>query len=292
VSDWVDAWRVAGGTSRKFVVGGNWKCNGSVESVSELVGSLNAAVEAHEDFFTNCEVIVAPPMLHLAAVHKTMNPLIKVAAQDVHFAGNGAYTGEVSADMLINFGLEWVITGHSERRAAPATGYGVMADESSELIARKTKYALDKGLNVILCIGETLEDREAGNTLAVCKEQLAPAVELLSPEDWSRVVLAYEPVWAIGTGKSATKEDAQDTHEGIRSYLAVAVSPEVASALRIQYGGSVKPENAGELAMQPDIDGFLVGGAALMAESFATIVGATKTPVDLYPHVRASFDNL
>ena len=185
----------------------------------------------------------------------------------------------------MDFGISWVILGHSERRANEASGYGVMANESSKLVATKTAYAISKGMNVIACIGETLEEREAGRTLDVCKEQLAPIVKALSVKDWDKVVLAYEPVWAIGTGKSATKEDAQSVHEGIRGYLASAVSPEVAAAVRIQYGGSVKPNNCAELGAQLDIDGFLVGGASLDAKSFASIV---EDPIRLYPN---KFDN-
>ncbi len=155
-----------------------------------------------------------------------------------------------------------------------------MANESSALIAKKVKYSISKGLKVIACIGETLSEREAGLTLQVCKDQLKPICEILGPEEWEKVVLAYEPVWAIGTGKSATKDDAQKVHEGIRGYLAAAVSPAVAAATRIQYGGSVTPANCADLGAQPDIDGFLVGGASLKAASFVDIV---KDPVSIYP---------
>eukprot|EP00192_Tetraselmis_astigmatica_P011067 CAMPEP_0117681548 /NCGR_PEP_ID=MMETSP0804-20121206/19052_1 /TAXON_ID=1074897 /ORGANISM="Tetraselmis astigmatica, Strain CCMP880" /LENGTH=348 /DNA_ID=CAMNT_0005491335 /DNA_START=31 /DNA_END=1077 /DNA_ORIENTATION=+ len=280
IEHWIDAYQSSGNSKRKMVVGGNWKSNGTLASVTELVNGINQAVKDDKDFFEKVDVIVAPPMLHLAAVKSAIDPAVKVAAQNCHFTGNGAYTGEVTADQLADFGIEWVIVGHSERRADPASGYGVMANESSELVAKKTAYAISKGLNVIACIGETLEQREAGATLDVCKEQLAPIVAALSEADWDKVVLAYEPVWAIGTGKSATKEDAQTVHEGIRGYLATAVSPEVASAVRIQYGGSVKPDSAADLGAQLDIDGFLVGGAALAADSFQAIV---VNPVSLYP---------
>mmetsp|Transcript_8981 Transcript_8981/g.16171 ORF Transcript_8981/g.16171 Transcript_8981/m.16171 type:complete len:356 (-) Transcript_8981:30-1097(-) len=280
IEHWLDAYKASGNSKRKLVVGGNWKCNGSKTSLAQLVSEINAAAEADPDFFHKVDVIVAPPMLHLAAVLQSIHPSVKVAAQNCHFTGNGAYTGEVSADQLVDFGIDWVIIGHSERRAEPSSGYGVMANESSELIAKKTAYAISKGLNVIACIGETLEEREAGATLDVCKQQLAPIVEALSEEDWEKVVLAYEPVWAIGTGKSATKEDAQAVHEGIRGYIAAAVSPEVAAAVRIQYGGSVKPENCADLGAQADIDGFLVGGASMKGESFKDIV---VEPVSLYP---------
>lgn len=280
IEHWVDAYNAGGNSKRKMVVGGNWKCNGSLSSLSELVAGLNAAVAASPEFFDQVDVIVAPPMLHLAAVLTSISPKVKVAAQNCHFVGNGAFTGETSADQLVDFGINWVIIGHSERRANPASGYGVMANESSELIAKKVKYAISKGLNVIACIGETLAEREAGRTLDVCKDQLKPIAEILTSEEWAKVVLAYEPVWAIGTGKSATKEDAQKTHADIRGYLAAAVSPDVAAAVRIQYGGSVTPANAADLGAQPDIDGFLVGGASLKATSFRDVI---VQPVDLYP---------
>lgn len=285
ITHWIDAYNAAGNSKRKLVVGGNWKCNGNQASLSELVAGINAAVSASPEFFQKVDVIVAPPVLHLAAVLKSISPAVKVAAQNCHFGGNGAFTGEVSADQLVDFGIEWVIIGHSERRASPASGYGVMANESPELVAKKVKYAISKGLNVIACIGETLSEREAGKTLEVCKEQLKPIAALLTHEEWAKVVLAYEPVWAIGTGKSATKEDAQKVHEGIRGYLATAVSPAIAAATRIQYGGSVTPANAAELGAQLDIDGFLVGGASLKAASFRDIV---VEPVSLYPKKFAS----
>jgi len=281
IEHWIQAYEAGGNSKRKLVVGGNWKCNGTQDSVSELVSGLNAAVKENPDFFDRVDVIVAPPMLHLAAVKSSLNPAIKVAAQNCHFGGTGAFTGEVSADQLVDFGIEWVILGHSERRATPESGYGLMGNESDELVAKKVKYAVSKGLNVMACIGETLEEREAGETLDVCKRQLKAMADVLTEEEWSQIVIAYEPVWAIGTGKSATKEDAQAVHMGIRGFLAVAVSPEVAASTRIQYGGSVSPANCAELGAQPDIDGFLVGGASLKAASFKDIV---VEPTSLYPN--------
>lgn len=277
---WVEAYNAGGNSKRKMVVGGNWKCNGDLKSLTELVSGINASVKANPDFYEMVDVIVAPPTLHLAAVLTTIDPKVKVAAQNCHFGGNGAYTGEVSADQLKDFGINWVIIGHSERRASPASGYGVMANESSVLIAKKTKYAISKGLSVIACIGETLAERESNKTLEVCKEQLKPICESLTEAEWSQVVIAYEPVWAIGTGKSATKEDAQKIHGEIRGYLATSVSPAVASAVRIQYGGSVNPQNAASLGSLPDVDGFLVGGASMKASSFASVI---TEPVTLYP---------
>lgn len=163
-----------------------------------------------------------------------------------------------------------------------------MANESSPLVAKKTKYAVGKGLNVIACIGETLSEREAGKTFEVCKEQLKPICETLTEAEWAQIVIAYEPVWAIGTGKSATKEDAQKIHSEIRGYIATAVSPDVAAAVRIQYGGSVNPQNAADLGAQLDIDGFLVGGASMKAASFQSVI---TEPANLYPSKFANFDS-
>jgi triosephosphate isomerase (TIM) len=163
--------------------------------------------------------------------------------------------------------VRYVILGHSERRT--------LYHETSELVAAKTRAALDAGLTVILCIGETLSEREAGRTLTVCRAQLAPIVAVLSPQDWSKIVIAYEPVWAIGTGRVATPEQAQEAHAGIRAYLAAAISGEVAERTRIIYGGSVTAKNAKELAANPDIDGFLVGGASLKPE-FVDIINVRR----------------
>lgn len=173
----------------------------------------------------------------------------------------GAYTGEIAADMIADNGIDWVITGHSERRT--------IFKESDELVAEKTEYAISKGISVIACIGELLEEREAGNTMKVNERQLTAIAAKVS--DWSKVVVAYEPVWAIGTGKVATPAQAQEVHKALRSWLAANVSAEVAEATRIIYGGSVKPKNSDELAGQPDIDGFLVGGASLKPDFIAVI---------------------
>ncbi len=184
-----------------------------------------------------------------------------VSAQNCSAQGNGAFTGEVSADILVDLGLKWVILGHSERRSL----YG----ESNELVAKKTKYALEKGLNVILCIGEKLEEREAGTTNNVLKGQLDACKESVS--DWRKVVIAYEPVWAIGTGKVATPDQAQETQAYVRSWLRDSISDEVSKATRIIYGGSVTETNCVDLIKQPDVDGFLVGGASLKA-AFSDII--------------------
>jgi len=199
----------------------------------------------------------------------------QVAAQDLHFTHSGAYTGEVSADQLIDLGVEWVIIGHSERRAGTSSNYGVMAFESPERVQWKASYALARGMNVIVCCGETRQERKSGQTLEICKRQLWPLVRACPlAAHWDRIVIAYEPVWAIGTGESASKEDAEEVHKGIRDWLAKEVSSEVAATVRIQYGGSVVPENAVKLTQGPNIDGFLVGGSALQASAFSGIVAA------------------
>lgn len=187
---------------------------------------------------------------------------IAVAAQNVAVHnGVGAYTGEISAELLKDFGIKWTLTGHSERRV----GFG-MAGESNELVAKKTAAAIKGGLSVIACIGEHLSERESGNTMTVCAAQLAAIAAALKEDDWKHVVVAYEPVWAIGTGKVATAEQAEETHREIREWISTNVSPAVARAVRIIYGGSVKGSNCQSLSNCPNIDGFLVGGASLLPE--------------------------
>ena len=199
------------------------------------------------------EVAIAPSTIHISNALALIGNHIIVSAQNCSAQGNGAFTGEVSADILVDMGLKWVILGHSERRSL----YG----ESNEVVAKKTKYALEKGLNVILCIGEKLDEREAGTTNAVLKAQLDACKE--SVKDWSKVVIAYEPVWAIGTGKVATPDQAQETQAYVRSWLNENISEEVSKATRIIYGGSVTEVNCVDLIKQVDVDGFLVGGASL-----------------------------
>ena len=210
---------------------------------------------------------VCPSPLHTSMV-KFSNGA-KIAPQNMNFTGCGAYTGEMAADQMIDMGLEWVLMGHSERRGE----FGLPTPaESNELLATKCKYALEKGLKVIFCIGEPLPIREKGAdaVLAECIKQLEQIKDVLDP---AKVVIAYEPVWAIGTGVTATPEQAQETHAAIRKWISDNVSPQVAAGIRIQYGGSANAKNAPELSACPDIDGFLVGGASLKAE-FADIVSA------------------
>jgi len=211
------------------------------------------------------EVVIAPPALYLIPVLDLLRKDVKVAAQNCHSKTSGAFTGEISPTQLVDAGIPYVILGHSERR----TLFG----ETSVIVAEKTRAALDAGLRVILCVGETLAEREAGRTQQVVEEQLQAVVPRLSSEDWTRIVIAYEPVWAIGTGKVATSAQAQEVHADTRRYLASAVSAVVGENTRIIYGGSVTAANCKELSTQLDVDGFLVGGASLKPE-FVNIVNA------------------
>jgi len=228
----------------------------SQEQKKALVKGLN---EATIDPFV--EVVVAPPAIYLLPLKESIRKDVKVAAQNCYVKASGAFTGEISHAQLVDAGIPYVILGHSERRT--------LFHETSELVAQKTKAAIDAGLSVILCVGETLQEREANQTAQVVQNQLKPVIEALTESDWSKVVIAYEPVWAIGTGKVATSSQAQDAHADTRSFLARAVSAAVAENTRIIYGGSVTAANAKELATQPDVDGFLVGGASLTLVCYA-----------------------
>ena len=252
------------GTGR-FVVGGNWKCNGNTASIQKLVQDLNAG-----EITADVEVICAPPMIYLPRVQSTLDRKYQLSAQNCWVGEGGAFTGEVAAEMLMDNNIPWVILGHSERRA--------LIGESDEFIGKKVAYAISKGLSVMACIGETLEERERGDTMNVCRRQLQAIVNCISPADWAKVVIAYEPVWAIGTEREREREraGAGDTHTHIRQYMAEAVSPAVASAVRIQYGGSVNAGNCEELARCEDIDGFLVGGASLDGAAFVTICNSAR----------------
>lgn len=212
------------------------------------------------------EVVVCPPFVALhAAVTAVRGTSIEVGAQDVFWLKEGAYTGEVSAPMLLAVGCQWVIIGHSERRQY----FG----ETDEAVSKKTVAALEAGLKPIVCVGERLEEREAGQTEAVLREQFAGGLAGLTAEQFGRVVIAYEPVWAIGTGRTATPEMASEAHAFLRERVRVTFGAEAAEACRILYGGSVKPDNAASLLAQEQIDGALVGGASLDARGFAAIIG-------------------
>ncbi|XP_020114053.1 triosephosphate isomerase, cytosolic-like [Ananas comosus] len=247
---------------RKFFVGGNWKCNGTADEVKKIVSTLNEAEVPSEDVV---EVVVSPPFVFLPLVKSLLRSDFGVAAQNCWVRKGGAFTGEISSEMLVNLGIPWVILGHSERR--------LLLGESNEFVADKVAYALSQGLKVIACVGETLEQREAGKTMDVVAAQTKAIADKIS--DWTNVVLAYEPVWAIGTGKVATPVQAQEVHSFLREWFHTNVSPDVAASVRIIYGGSVTAANCKELAAQPDVDGFLVGGASLKPEFVDIIKSAT-----------------
>lgn len=211
----------------------------------------------------NTEVVIAPPFLYLLLTREHLRQGIEVAAQNVFDKPNGAFTGEISVSQLKDSNITWTILGHSERR--------VILQESDSFVANKTKTALDGGLGVILCCGESLEQREAGKTIEVVTNQLRAVAKEV--KDWSKIVIAYEPIWAIGTGKVATTEQAQEVHQQLRDWLSKEVSKDVAENTRIIYGGSVSEKNCRDLAKEKDIDGFLVGGASLKP-AFVDIINA------------------
>lgn len=246
--------------ARKFFVGGNWKMNGTKAQIDEICSWLTAG-----PLDPNCEVVVGVPGCYLEYAAAKLPSSVSVAAQNCYKAEKGAFTGELSPPMIQDCGAHWVILGHSERRNV----FG----ETDELVGEKVGFALKSGLSVVPCIGEKLDEREAGTTNEVCFRQLAAIAK--NVEDWTKVVIAYEPVWAIGTGKTATPEQAQEVHLAIRNWLSTNVSPAVAEATRILYGGSVTAANCRELAKCQDIDGSLVGGASLKKE-FIEIVNATQ----------------
>ncbi|KAI9363406.1 Triosephosphate isomerase [Zopfochytrium polystomum] len=248
-------------TARKFLVecvGGNWKMNGSKQLVSTIVSGLNAA-----SWSENVEVVIAPPAPYLDLVRSTLRKDVGVAAQNIYSEKKGAYTGELSSEFLKDLSIGWTILGHSDRRE--------IFKESDEFVAKKVAFAIREGLSVIACIGEKLEEREAGLTTQVVFRQLKAIADALTPAEWANVVVAYEPVWAIGTGKVATP--AADVHKDIRRWLSENVSGEVAGATRILYGGSVNAKSAPDLQKEQDIDGFLVGGASLTSE-FVTVIAS------------------
>lgn len=246
---------------RKFLVGGNWKQNGTLKFAVDFPEKVlrNIAFD-----HSKVEVVVAPTALHILSSKLMLSGSnVQVSAQNISQFKNGAYTGEISAEMLKDAQIPWVILGHSERRH--------IFGESDAVVGDKVKIALENNLKVMACIGEKLDERESGKTQAVNERQLAAIRERVS--DWSNVVIAYEPVWAIGTGKTASPEQAQEVHDQLRGWLKKNVSAEAAQKTRILYGGSVTEKNAGDLILKPDIDGFLVGGASLK-EGFADIIKA------------------
>jgi triosephosphate isomerase len=258
--------------SNRYFIGGNWKLNGTRESIEELVKTYNDGGE----FPASAEVVIAPTALHIGYVMENMRKDVSVAAQNISTdKGFGAYTGELTAELFKAWNVGWTLTGHSERRRRQQTRQ-LGHDEGSKSVANKTAHALSVGLKVILCIGETLQDREAGQTLEVCYEQLRAVQDVISKEDWANIVVAYEPVWAIGTGVTATPEQAQEVHQAVRKWLMTNLSAEIAEATRIIYGGSVKSKNAAGLIACEDIDGFLVGGASITADFIDIIKAVPK----------------
>lgn len=249
---------------RKNIVAGNWKMNNTVGQTADLINDLKSSLQGSEP---NCRVIIAPTFVNLsAAVAHTEGTVIEVAAQNMHQAENGAYTGEISADMLTSVGIKTVILGHSERRQY----FG----ETDELLAEKVNQALDKGLEVIFCFGETLEERQVGDELLEVGSQIKKSLFHLPADAWKNIILAYEPVWAIGTGETATPEQAQEMHAFVRKIVSKKYSEELGNDLTILYGGSVKPGNAKEIFSQEDVDGGLIGGASLKAADFTAIIQA------------------
>jgi len=253
--------------ARRFIIGGNWKANGSPESVSKLIEELNAG-ELEVDPKKDVEVVCAPPFVYLSEVQSKLRGDYAVAAQNMWDKDPGAWTGEIPGKMLADMGIKWVVLGHSERREN--------CGETSQVVADKTKFAVEHGLSTLTCIGEKLEARDAGTTFEVLDEQMKPLAATLSEADWEKVVLAYEPVWAIGTGKVATPDQAEEVHAYLRKWLKDNISEKVSDSVRIQYGGSVNDKNSAELGQKPNIDGFLVGGASLKGDAFTTIVNSVK----------------
>lgn len=250
---------------RRSIFAGNWKMHKTVEEAIDFVTLLQKELGVWEE----TEVVVAPSFVALVAVAERLKGgTIALAAQDVFWEEKGAYTGEVSPLMLRDVGCHYVIIGHSERR----TYFG----ETDETVNKKVKAVLDHGLNPIVCVGESLEERERGDTLRVVERQVKDGLKGVDAGAAQQIVMAYEPIWAIGTGKTASPGQAQEVHSLIRGLLGDIFSAPLAEVIRIQYGGSVKPDNIDELMAQPDIDGALVGGASLEVGSFARIVRFEK----------------
>jgi triosephosphate isomerase len=250
--------------NRKTIIAGNWKMNKTATEAVELIDALIPAVKD-----ADCEVVICTPYTTLVtAIEKTKGTNIHVGAENVHFEKSGAFTGEISADMLVDLGVEYVITGHSERRQYFA--------ETDETVNKRTLAALNAGLKVLVCVGENLTQREQGVTEELVRMQTKIALNGVTAEQMSNVIIAYEPVWAIGTGKTATSEQAQEVCAAIRKVLGELYGEAIAKATTIQYGGSMNAENAEELLSKPDVDGGLIGGASLKAADFGTIVAAAS----------------
>ena len=251
---------------RKKIVAGNWKMNETLQEGIALAKEINEALTADKP---NCDVVICTPFIHLASVAPVLNQdVVALGAENCADKEKGAYTGEVSAAMVKSTGAQYVILGHSERRQY----YG----ETAEILKEKVKMALANGLKIIFCCGETLEEREANKQNEVVKAELDGSVFNLTAEEWKNIVLAYEPIWAIGTGKTATSEQAEEMLAYIRSIVAEKYGNEVAEETTILYGGSCNPGNAAELFAKPNIDGGLIGGASLKCADFKGIIDASK----------------
>lgn len=245
---------------RKPIIAGNWKMHKTIAEAVEFVNDIKDKVNN-----TDVEAVICAPFTLLKDLKEaTKGTNIKIGAQNMHYAEQGAFTGEISAPMLKELNIDYVVLGHSERRQ--------YFNETNETVNKKVVKALEAGIDPILCVGETLEEREASETKNVCKEQTEKALVGVSAEDMKKVVIAYEPVWAIGTGKTATAEDANDVIAYIREVVKGLYGEEISEEVRIQYGGSVKPSNVAEIMNQSDIDGALVGGASLLASDYTELV--------------------
>lgn len=248
---------------RKNIVAGNWKMNNDLAETQELISHLKLQMVKEP----KAEVYVAPSFVNLYNTFQSLKgTVVKVAAQNMHYAENGAYTGEVSAKMLKSVGVNTVILGHSERRA--------LFNETDELLAKKVDAALENDMEIIFCFGEELKDRKAGKHFEVVKHQLEKGLFHVSKDAWKNIILAYEPVWAIGTGETASPEQAQEMHHYVRGLVAEKFGEEISQNVSILYGGSVKPGNAAEIFEKEDVDGGLIGGASLNAIDFLTIANS------------------
>jgi triosephosphate isomerase len=246
---------------RRPIIAGNWKMDKTTVEARDLAQKLIPLVSG----VNRRDIVLAPPFTALQAVAEVIKGTgIALSAQNLHWEDKGAFTGEISAEMLLDLGCKYVIIGHSERRQ--------FFGETDETVNKKLRQAMNKGLLPIVCVGETLKEREAGKANEVIERQVTDALKGVSAAEMQKVIIAYEPVWAIGTGKTATPAQANDVHSFIRKKVEIAYGKEIAGSLRIQYGGSVTPENVSALMAMPDIDGALVGGASLRPESFAALV--------------------
>ena len=251
--------------TRKAVIAGNWKMNKTASEAKELITALIPLVDGKN----GCDIVICTPYTSLVtAIELTRGTNIKVGAENVHFAKSGAYTGEISADMLTELGVEYVIIGHSERRQY----FG----ETDETVNLRTKAALDAGLKVILCLGEVLDERQNGITEEIVSMQTKLALKDITEEQLKNIIIAYEPVWAIGTGLTATPDQAEEVCAHIRAVVAKLYNNDAAMALTIQYGGSMNAANAADLLSKTNVDGGLIGGASLKPNDFATIIEAAQ----------------